>query len=133
MAMSLGGPAKADINVTPLIDVLLVLLIIFMVVNQSDAVGLDAKVPQPPKDNQVEAVNLQDIVVIVRGDETVDLNQERIRFADLETRFQQIFRNRGNHPIFLGAVAGLDFEPVIRVMDLARGAGLDQVALLPRN
>ncbi|MEO8098769.1 MAG: biopolymer transporter ExbD [Acidobacteriota bacterium] len=129
--MAFSTSNQPTINVTPLIDVLLVLLIIFMVVVNTDSVGLDAKVPQPPKDNAVAPVNLQDIIVIVRGDQTVELNQQPIAFADLEARFKDIFRTRGNHVVFVGAAGDLDFEPVMQVMDLARGAGLDQIALLP--
>jgi biopolymer transport protein TolR len=131
MAMNLGGRNKAEINITPMIDVLLVLIIIFMVVVNSHAVGLDAKVPETPKDAVPE--NLQDIVILVHGDATVSLNQEVVQDADLESRLQQIFRTRGNHLLFIGAEADLDFERVVQVIDIARGVGLDRIAMLPRD
>lgn len=130
MAMSLGGRKQAEINVTPMIDVLLVLLIIFMVVVNSDAVGLDAKVPEPPKGEA--AANLQDIVLLVHGDATVTLNQEVVAEADLEARLKEVFRTRGNHLVFVGAEAEIPFENVVRVIDMARGVGLDRIAMLPR-
>ncbi len=130
MAMNVGGRSKADINVTPMIDVLLVLLIIFMVVVNSDAAGLDAKVPEKPTDSA--AVNPQDIVILVHGDATVSLNQEVVQDADLESRLAQIFRTRGNHLIFIGAEPELDFQRVVQVIDVARGVGLDRIAMLPR-
>jgi biopolymer transport protein ExbD len=114
-----------------MIDVLLVLLIIFMVVVNSDAVGLDAKVPEDSK--QAGAVNLQDIVLLVHGDGTVSLNQEVVAEADLASRLAEVFKARGNHILFVGAEADLDFEQVIRVMDIARGVGLDRIAMLPHH
>jgi len=131
MAMNVGGRTQATINVTPMIDVLLVLLIIFMVVVNSHYVGLDAKVPEKPKESG--AVNLQDIVILVHGDATVSLNQEVVQDADLEARLAQVFRSRGNHLIFLGAEPELDFERIVHVIDVARGVGLDRIAMLPRQ
>ncbi len=130
MAMSVGGRHQAEINVTPMIDVLLVLLIIFMVVINSDSVGLDAQVPRPS--NGAGEANPQDIVLMVHADRTVSLNQELVTEPALEPRLAQIFRTRGNHVIFVGAEPDLDFEHVMRVLDVARGVGLDRVALLPK-
>lgn len=129
MAMSLGGRKQGEINVTPMIDVLLVLLIIFMVVVNSDAVGLDAKVPETPKGDAQG--NPQDIVLLVHGDATVSLNQEIVPEADLAPHLTQAFKTRGNHVIFIGAEKEIPFEAVVRVIDIARGVGLDRVAMLP--
>ena len=131
MAMNVGGRSQATINVTPMIDVLLVLLIIFMVVVNSDAVGLDARVPEKPKDSG--DVNLQDIVILVHGDATVSLNQEVVQDADLESRLTRVFQTRGDHLIFIGAEPELDFERIVHVIDVARGVGLDRIAMLPRH
>jgi biopolymer transport protein TolR len=131
MAMSLGGRHQAQINVTPMIDVLLVLLIIFMVVVNSDAVGLDAHVPETPK-GEAQG-NPQDIVLRIHGDATVSLNQEIIPEADLQPRLTQIFKTRGNHVVFIGAEAEIPFQDVVRVIDIARGVGLDRIAMLPRQ
>ena len=131
MAMSTGGRHQATINVTPMIDVLLVLLIIFMVVVNTESLGFDAQVPQPSTNSA--PVDLQDIILTVHEDRTVSFNQELVQDADLEQRFTQIFRTRGNHVIFIGAHPDLDFEHVLHVLDIARGVGLDRVALLPKN
>jgi biopolymer transport protein TolR len=130
MAMNVGSGKRAEINVTPMIDVLLVLLIIFMVVVNSDAVGLDARVPEQSKEKG--EANPQDIVIIVH-DVAVSLNQEEVQDADLESRLAQVFRTRGNHLIFIGAEAELDFQRVVQVIDVARGVGLDRIAMLPRQ
>jgi biopolymer transport protein ExbD len=131
MAMNLGGRNQAQINVTPMIDVLLVLLIIFMVVVNSDAVGMDAQVPRTP--DSAGQANLQDVVLLVHGDGTVSLNQEVVTDADLEQRLAGVFQTRGNHVIFVGAEPELDFQQVVRVIDLARGVGLNHIALLPKR
>ncbi|MEO5922859.1 MAG: biopolymer transporter ExbD [Bryobacteraceae bacterium] len=130
MAMNVGGRSQATINVTPMIDVLLVLLIIFMVVVNSDAVGLDARVPEQSKEKG--DANPQDIVIIVH-DVAVSLNQDEVQDADLEGRLTQVFRTRGDHLIFIGAEADLDFERVVHVMDVARGVGLNHIAMLPHQ
>jgi len=131
MAMSVGGRHQAEINVTPMIDVLLVLLIICMVVVNSDAVGLDAQVPETP--NQQSLGNPQDIVLLIHGDATVSLNQEIVPESELEPRLAQVFKTRGNHVVFIGAEAEIPFERVVHVIDIARGVGLDRVAMLPRQ
>lgn len=131
MAMSVGGRHQAEINVTPMIDVLLVLLIIFMVVVNSDATGLGAKVPETPKSDA--AGNPQDIVLLIHGDATVSLNQEVVAEADLEARLADVFKTRGNHVVFVGGEEDLPFEAVIHVIDIARGVGLDRIAMLPHQ
>lgn len=129
MALSPGG--RAAINVTPMIDILLVLLITFMIVVNSASVGFEAQVPHPPKDAAGE--NPQDIVVFVNADNSLTLNQEPVSGdADLKARLEAIFRTRGNHMLFVGAEPEVEFQPIIRVIDIAHEAGLSRVALLPR-
>ena len=125
-----GG--KANINVTPMIDVLLVLLIIFMVVVNPDSVGLDASVPEEPEE-QISSAKSQDIVLMVRNDGTVTVNQEVIPEAGLQARLAQIYRTRGNSPVFVGADRRLEYQPVVDAIDTARGVGFKQIALLPRD
>jgi biopolymer transport protein ExbD len=108
-------------------------LIIFMVVVNSDSVGLDAKAPQESKQEAPQATPSQDIVLLVRGDGTVTLNREVIAENDLQPRLAQVFKMRGNHAIFVGADRELEFAPVVRAIDIARGVGFKQIALLPRG
>ena len=135
MAMSLGsnGRLNAAINMTPMIDVLLVLIIIFLVITPVTSTGLNALVPQPPDESKAAtpAVN-DDIVVTVNGDHTVMLNQEPVTVAELPARLRNVFRNHLNHVLFVKGTKGLEFAPVAEVIDIARGVGLDRVALISR-
>ena len=115
-------------NVTPLIDVLLVLIIIFLVVMPTLSTGLKAHIPQSP--DQKSAPPIDDIVISVLGDGTVRLNQETVAIADLEERLKVVFENAANHVIFVRGDKDLDFNYVAEVIDIAKGAGLDRVALM---
>ena len=131
MAMSMGGVngMKAEMNVTPMIDVLLVLLVIFMVVSPLKPTGLPTLVPQvgggdPPPPPSA------DLVLTVRSDGTLDLNQEAVERANLPARLAQIFKFRGDRVIFVRGEGNLEFGQVAQVMDVARGAGMTRVALM---
>ena len=130
MAMSVGGGShqKAEMNVTPLIDVLLVLIIIFLVVMPSLSHGLKTSVPETS--DQKPSAPRDDIVVTVVGNGTVRLNQESVALEDLDGRLKAVFKNAANHAIFVRADKDLDFQQVAEVIDIAKGAGLDRVALM---
>jgi biopolymer transport protein TolR len=126
MAMSLG-PRKAEMNVTPMIDVLLVLIIIFMVV-MPNYTGLPAHIPQDS--DQKSPPPTDDIVISVLGNGTVRLNQETVAVADLEARLKVVFKNAANHVIFVRGEKELDYNYIAEVIDIAKGAGLDRIALM---
>ena len=127
--MGLGGQAKVEMNVTPLIDVLLVLLIIFLVIQPPPPRGLKASAP--PADKNAKAEPRDDIVITVLHDHTVRLNQEPVALGDLEARLHELFKNAVQHVIFVRGGKDLDFDDVAHVIDIARGAGLEKVALMP--
>lgn len=129
MAMNIGGKAKAEINVTPMIDVLLVLLIIFMVVISLDTQGLETQVPQESKGPAVERP--QDVIILVHADRSVTLNTELVAESEIEPRLQSIYGTRGKFPVFIAGEEDVEFDAVAHVIDIAKGVGLDQVALLP--
>jgi biopolymer transport protein TolR len=122
---------KAEINVTPMIDVLLVLIIIFMVITPLTPTGLRALVPQPPSPGRDDRPQRRDIVVQVGRNDQVLINGERVEYALLPGRLERIFQTRGDDVIFIAGDKDLEFRSIAEVIDLANGAGLRRVALMP--
>src|SRR5262250_1657510 len=98
MGMSVGGPGggpKSDINMTPMIDVLLVLIIIFMVITPLTPKGLEAIVPQPPPPNQQQSLaDQRTVVIVINKDHSMQINQDPITEDKLVSRLEEIFKTR---------------------------------------
>jgi biopolymer transport protein ExbD len=134
MAMAMGGGKggpQAVINVTPLIDVLLVLLIIFMVITPLTPKGLDALVPQPPKNPQKQTdVNDRTIVVQVLKGGAIKINQDDVALDKLQGRLEDIFKTRAEKVAFVKGDDDLTFADVAQVIDKVHAAGVDKVGLI---
>src|SRR6516165_6277059 len=137
MAMGGGsgpGGLSSDINVTPLIDVLLVLLIIFMVIVPVTPKGLDTLVPQPPKNPQQQEPNDRTIVVQVlsngAGAPSYKINDNAFNKQDIEPKLAEIFATRQEKVMFVKGDKDLDFSKIAEVIDYGHQAGVDNIGLI---
>lgn len=131
MAVGSGKGPKSDINMTPMIDVLLVLIIIFMVITPLTPHGLEALVPQPPPPNaKPNLSDLRTVVIVIEKDGALKINQDPVTEANLGNRLEEIFKTRAERVVFVKGDPDLEFAPVARAIDIAHGAGIDKVGLM---
>lgn len=138
MAMAVGLDKKGpmvDMNVTPLIDVLLVLIITFMVITPLTPKGLDALIPQPNPNKEKENQDVQNraIVISVDAGRNIKINQDPVDVRDLGARLEDIFKTRNERIAFVQGDDSLPFQVVAQVIDIAKGAGVDKIGLLPHK
>lgn len=131
MAVGGGGGLKADINMTPMIDVLLVLIIIFMVITPLTPKGLESLVPQPPPPGkQQAAADQRTVVIVINRDRSMMINQEATDEAKLGPRLDEIFKTRAERVVFVKGDGELEYQYVAKAIDIAKGVGIDKVGLM---
>ena len=137
MGMAVGGRkgVKSEPNIVPLIDILLVLLIIFMVIQPRIPNGLDALVPQPNPDqpDQPQEVDVRTVIVSIDAMGALKINQDDVPKEYLAARLEDIFKTRAERTMFVRGDKEINFGAVAEVIDIAKGAGIDKIGLITQD
>lgn len=126
---SKGGP-KSEINVTPLVDVMLVLLIIFMILQPMLQMGYDVNVPPNTPANVLPQANPEQIIVSLTANNEIYLNKERVERSNLPIRLQEVLRNRGKKPVFFSCEDTVKYDEAMKLMDIVRNNGAENIGIV---
>jgi biopolymer transport protein TolR len=131
MAVGTGSGPKSDINITPYIDILLVLLIIFMVITPTKQLDLEVKVPQENQNKDKNTPPPPGVIVVSMSESAqLAINQEPVSISELPAKLLEIYSARANKNMFISASAKLPYGDVVKIIDIAKGAGVVDVGLL---
>lgn len=132
MGVDVGGSnkAKSDPNVVPLCDILLVLLIIFMVITPAMQKGIDIKLPETVSAEEGSAAAGSTIMLTIEKDFSIKVNQDPVDLQLLESRLRDIYQTRQDKTIFIRADEGVSYKDVLRIIDIAKGSGVEVLGVI---
>jgi len=135
MSVDIGASkSKSEPNVVPLCDILLVLLIIFMVITPVLQKGIDIKLPETSTaDDGGGGTSTTAIVLTMESDRTIKINQDVIELNLLENRLRDMYQIRQDKTIFIRADESLPYQDVLRIIDIAKGAGIETLGVIPER